>query len=174
MARSSILCPVAAEWRSGKRRRNQSARRAAYSWTLVCQLAARGRWRWRDSHAPRMPNIAGTSDVDEVGTKTIEYINDKRNMAQKRGIEAQIFFESEGEEAAWELEGPGGAVFDDGLGAGPKGRPGAHAKEWQIATAREGFKVAAGVGDPVDFVKRVWEIGDTWNESGHVGSEPAS
>ena len=35
--------PVGGGWRLGSRRRNQSARRAAYSCTLVCQLAASGR-----------------------------------------------------------------------------------------------------------------------------------
>ena len=49
--------------------------------------------------------------------KAFEHFTDERDVAQKRGIEAQIFFESEGEEAAGQLEGPDGAVFDDGLGA---------------------------------------------------------
>ena len=91
------------------------------------------------------------------GWKRSEHFADQRDVAQKRGIEAQVFFEREGEKAARQLERPHVAVFDECLSA----VAGAHAKKGKIAPAREGLKVAAGVGDPVHFVERVGKVGDT-------------
>ncbi len=70
-------------------------------------------------------HFAGAGDVNQVGTKALEHFADEGNVAQKRGVEAEIFFESEGEKAAGQFEGPDVAVFDDGLGA----IAGAHAEE---------------------------------------------
>ncbi len=78
-----------------------------------------------------------------------------RNVAQKCGIEAEIFFERKGERAARQFQGPHIAVFDESLGA----VAGADAKKGQVAPAREGFKVAAGVRDPVHFVEGVGKVG---------------
>ena len=155
MARSSIVCPVAADCRSGSRRRNQSERRAAYSCTLVCQLAASGKSMSVRQPRAQHADFAGPGDVNQVGLEALQHFADQRNVAQKRRIEAQIFFESKGKKAARQLQRPHVAVFDEGLGA----VAGAHAQKGQIAPPRKGLKVAAGVRDPVHFVERVGKVG---------------
>ena len=100
-------------------------------------------------------DLAGAGDVDEVGLEALEDFADEGDVAEKGGIEAEIFFEGKGEKAAGQLEGPDVAVFSDGLGA----VAGADAEEGQIAAAGEGLKVAAGVGYSVDLVERVGKVG---------------
>ncbi len=106
--------------------------------------------------------------MDQVGLEPLQHIGDERDVAQKRGIEAQVFFKREGKEASRQLEGPDVAFFDQGL------RPitGAHAKKGKIAPPREGLKVAAGVGDPVYLVEGIGKIRDAW--CGHKGSGTGS
>jgi hypothetical protein len=101
-------------------------------------------------------DFTGAGDVDQLGLKALEHFADEGHVAQKRRIEAEVFFKSNGEEAARQLEGPHAALFRDGLGA----VPGADAKEREIAPAREGLKLAAGVRDAIHFVKGVREKGD--------------
>ncbi len=83
-------------------------------------------------------------------------------MAKENRIEAQIFFEHEREKAARQLQRPHVALFDDGLRAVAR----AHAEKGKIAPPRKALKVAAGVGDPVDFVKRIGKVRDARNRSG--------
>lgn len=44
---------------------------------------------------------------------------------------------------------------------------GTNAEKRQVAAAGEGLKVAAGMGDAVDLVKRVWEVGHARRSLGH-------
>ena len=56
------------------------------------------------------------------------------------------------------------AFFEEGLGA----VAGADAEEGKIAAAGEGLEMAAGVGDPVDFVEGVGEVGYAGLACAHV------
>jgi hypothetical protein len=71
------------------------------------------------------PHLAGAGDVDQVGLEALQHLADQRNVAQKGRVEAQIFFQGEGEKAARQLQRPHVAVFENGLGA----VAGAHAQE---------------------------------------------
>jgi hypothetical protein len=39
------------------------------------------------------PELAGTGDVDQVGFEALQNFADQRNMADKRRIETQVFFQ---------------------------------------------------------------------------------
>jgi len=94
--------------------------------------------------------------VNQIGLKSLEDIGDERKVAQVGRIKAQVFFQRKGQKAPRQLEGPDVAVFDESLGA----VAGTDAEEGKIAPPRKGLKVAAGVGDTVDLVERVGEVGD--------------
>jgi hypothetical protein len=111
------------------------------------------------------PNFAGTGDVNDVGTKSLQRFADKRKMSQKRWVESKIFFECEGEKAARQLKSPNCAIFNHGLGA----IAGPHAEERKIAPARKSFKMAAGVRNTVYFMERIRKVGDPGNGSGASG-----
>jgi hypothetical protein len=110
-------------------------------------------------------DFAGSGDVDEVWAEAVEDFSDERDVAGEGGVEAEVFFEGEGEDAAGELEGPDGAVFDEGLTA----VSGADAEEGEILAAGEGFEMAAGVRDAVDFVEGVREVRYSGWAGGHHG-----
>jgi hypothetical protein len=55
--------------------------------------------------------------VNQIGLKALQHFADQRNVAQKRGVEAQVFFQSKGEKAARQLQRPNIAVLRDGLSA---------------------------------------------------------
>ena len=126
----------------GSSRRNQSERRARYSCTLVCQLAASG-----SSHMVRQPraqhaHLAGPGDVNQIRLESIQHFFDERNVAQKCRIEAQIFFQGKREKAARQLQRPHVAVFDEGLRAVParthrngRFRRRANASKWRLVCA---------------------------------------
>jgi hypothetical protein len=78
-------------------------------------------------------------------------------VAQKRGVEAQVFFQSKGEKAARQLQRPDITVFGEGLGA----VAGADAQKRKIPPPRKGLEVAAGVGYSIDFMKGVRKVGHT-------------
>ena len=168
IAMSSIVWPVKADWRSGRNRRNQSARRAAYSWTFVCQLAASGRCRWCASPAPRIPTSLGPvmwirSGWNRSRTSPI------KGMCEISGIETQVFLEREGQKATRQLERPHISFFDGSLGA----VAGTHTEEGQVAAAGKRFKIPAGVRHPVHFVERVGEVSDARWFGCHLLSELA-
>jgi hypothetical protein len=100
--------------------------------------------------------------VDQVGLETLDHLADEGDVAEIRGVVAKVFFEGEGKKAAGQLEGPDVALFDERLGA----VTGADAEEREVAAAGKGLKVAAGVGDAVDLVKRVGEIGQAGEAGG--------
>jgi hypothetical protein len=62
-------------------------------------------------------DFAGACDVNQIGFETLQHLADQGDVAEKGGIEAEVLFEGEGEEAAGQLKGPDVAVFEDGLGA---------------------------------------------------------
>ena len=101
-------------------------------------------------------DFAGAGNVNEVGLEPFKNLADEGDVAEKGGVEAEVFFEGEGQEAAGQFKGPDVAVFEDGLRA----VAGADAEEGQVAAARKGFKMAAAVGYPVDLVERVGKVGD--------------
>jgi len=45
-------------------------------------------------------DLAGAGNVNQVGPEPLQHIGDERDVAQKRGIEAQVLFKSEGKKAA--------------------------------------------------------------------------
>jgi hypothetical protein len=75
-------------------------------------------------------------------------------VAEIDGVQAEVFFEGEGEKPAGQLEGPDRAILDDGRSAAA----GADAEKGEAAAAGECLKMAAGVGDAVHFVERVGKI----------------
>jgi hypothetical protein len=87
--------------------------------------------------------------VDQIGLEALKHLADERDVPQKNGVEAQIFFKSKGEEAARQLKRPDVAVFDEGLGAVSC----ADTEKGQIAPPGKGLEVAARVGYAVDLVK---------------------
>jgi hypothetical protein len=99
-------------------------------------------------------DFARSSDVNQIGLKAIEYLADDRCMARERGVKAEILFEREREDASWQFEGPHVAVFHKGLTAVAR----ANAEERKILPACECFKMAAGMRNPVNFVKGVGEV----------------
>jgi hypothetical protein len=76
-------------------------------------------------------------------------------MAEIGGVEAEVFLDGEGKKAARQLERPDAAPFKEGLGA----VAGADREEGKIAPAGEGLKMTAGMGNPVDFMEGVGEVG---------------
>ena len=147
----------------GSRRRNQLERRAAYSCTLVCQLAASGRLKFPCQARAQHAHFAGTGDVNQVGPEALQHFIDDGDVAQKGGIVAKILFERERKSAARQFEGPDIAIFDESLGA----IAGADTQKGQVAPAREGLKVAAGVGDSVHFVEGVGKVGNARRRRNH-------
>jgi hypothetical protein len=109
--------------------------------------------------------FAGSGDVDEVGAEAVEDFSNEGNVARKCRVEAEVFFESEGEDAARKFEGPDVAIFDECLAT----VTGANTEERQIATASECLELAAGVRDPVDFMKGVGKVRysrEVWRHAG--------
>jgi hypothetical protein len=109
---------------------------------MVCQTSAK--------HS----NLARSGDVDEIGMEAVQHLSNEGNMARKGWIEAKVSFESEGEDASGQFEGPDITLFGEGLSTIAR----ADAKEGQVSATGEGFKVPAGVRDPVDFVEGVGEV----------------
>ena len=119
----SIFCPVAADWRSGSRRRNHSERRASVLVHIGVPTGGQRQLHVVRQARAQHSHLAGAGDVDQIGLKALQHFADQRDVAQKRGIEAQILFESKGEKAARQLQRPHIAVFEKGLSAGrPRGR----------------------------------------------------
>jgi hypothetical protein len=86
-------------------------------------------------------------------------------MAEKTGIKAEIVVEPEGEESAAQLEGGQIAFGEEARFA----IAGADAEKREIAAADEGFELAAGVGDTIDLVEGVREVGDSRSVRAHMG-----
>jgi hypothetical protein len=94
--------------------------------------------------------------VQEVGLEAMELVFDEFGVAPEDGVEGEIFFHADRGDRTWQLEGAEVAVVDD------KGFPGsgADAEERELVALGVGDEVAAGVGDPVDFVEGIGEIGN--------------
>ena len=155
MVRSSIFCPVAAEWRCGQQA--QKPVRAPRRVLMHVGVPTGGQRQPQVVRQPRAQHahLAGAGDVNQIGLEALQHLADQRNVAQKRGIEAQVFFQGKGKKAARQLQGPHVAVFDDGLGA----VSGADAEKGQIAPPRKGLEMAAGVRHPVHLVEGVGKVG---------------
>ena len=107
----------------------------------------------RDGNAEHS-DFAGAGDVDEIGIEAFQNFIDDGQMAQIGRVEAQVFFEWNGEENPRELQGPDIADFFEC----PWPMSGAYAEKGQIMPMREGFKMAAGVGNPVYLMEGVGEV----------------
>jgi hypothetical protein len=99
-------------------------------------------------------HFAGAGDVNQVGLKAVQHFAHEGNMPRKCRIEAKIFFQSEGKDAARQFKRPDIAVFDESLTSIAR----ADAEERQVFAAGKGFKMAAGVRNPVDFMEGVGEV----------------
>ena len=107
-------------------------------------------------------HFAGTGNVDQVGLEALEDFANEGNVAQKSGVVAKIFFEGKREKAARQLQAPDVAFFQNCLGP----VSGSDAKKREIAAARKGLEMAAGVRHTVHFVKGIGKIGDAGNAGG--------
>ncbi len=108
--------------------------------------------------------VAGAGDVDEVGPEAAEVFGDEGGVAGEERIELEIFFDADGASPAGEFEGLDGSGCLERL----RSIAGADAEEWELFLSGVAHEVSAGVGDAVDFVKRVGEEGDAWR-GGHQG-----
>ena len=127
----------------------------------------------RDVVAPGEPGaedaeLAGTGDVEDVGTEGAEGSVDGAGVADEEGIEVEIFFKGDGGAGTWELEG-----VEVGRRGGGWGRAGADAEEGKAAALGEGGEVSAGVGDAVDFVEGVGKESDAGRAHGGLGTAGA-
>ena len=61
------------------------------------------------------PDFTGARNVDQVGTKAVENFPDDGDVPWKSRIEAQIPFESEGEDPSRQLKRPDIPLFDEGF-----------------------------------------------------------
>ncbi len=108
--------------------------------------------------------FAGAGDVKDVGAEGADGFGDQIRVAEEEGVEAEVLFEEDGEGAAAEFEGLDGAF--GGKEAG--GAACSDAEHGEVVAAGEGEEVAAGVGDAVDLVVAVGEVGDA-GRGGHRG-----
>src|SRR5271170_7515642 len=100
--------------------------------------------------------FAGAGDVDDVRTEFLERANDQREMANESRVEGEAFVEIERQDTAAKFECLE-LTFNKQAGLAI---PGTHAEKWKRTASRKGFKLAAGVGNTIDFVERVWEVSD--------------
>ena len=115
MVRSSIFWPVGC--RLPLRQQAQKPLRAPRQVLMHVGVPTGGQ---RQPHVVRQaraqhPQFAGAGDVNQVRLEALQHLADQRNVAQKRRIVAQVFFQSKGEKAARQLQRPHVAVFSDGL-----------------------------------------------------------
>jgi hypothetical protein len=105
--------------------------------------------------------FAGSGDVDDVRLEGLEAGGDLLAVAEEERIELEVLFHADGEWAATEFERAhvAGVVERSMLSALIE--RGADTEERQAMALRVGDEVAAGVGDSVDLVEGVREVGDT-------------
>ncbi len=101
-------------------------------------------------------HFTGAGNVNEVRFEARQHLFDERKVAQICRIETKVLLKRKGKKSARQFESPNIAVFDKRLFA----ISGTHAKKREIAAARKGLKVPAGVSDSVDFVKGVRKVGN--------------
>jgi hypothetical protein len=109
--------------------------------------------------------FARAGNVQNVGTENPERTGNGSQVAEESGIEGKVFIQRKREKAALELK-------RRQIALGKQMRDtvsGTDAEKRQIAAAREGFKLAAGVGDAIDFVEGVGKISDPRSLPSHSG-----
>jgi len=94
--------------------------------------------------------------VEEIGAEGAEMGFDEVGVTPEEGVEGEIFFHADGGDGAGKLKGAEVSGLLEGGGAGA----GADAEEREILALGVGDEVAAGVGDTVDFVEGIGEVGD--------------
>src|SRR5271154_764798 len=95
--------------------------------------------------------------MDDVGAEILEGADDQRHMPDITGIKGKVFFEREGNGTAGQLKCGELILHQQAWMA----IAGADEKKGEAAAPNERFKLAAGVGDAVDFVERVGEVSDS-------------
>jgi hypothetical protein len=126
-------------------------------------VPARRQWQSQVVGEPRPQHshLARPGNVNQVRLESFQHFPDQGNVAQKPGIEAQIFLEREGQEPARQLQRPDVSLFPIGLGL----IAAAHAQKGQIPPPRKRLKVAAGMRYTVDLMKGVRKI----RHARHIG-----
>ena len=107
--------------------------------------------------------LAGAGDVDDVGAEGADRVRDEAGVAEEQRVEAEVFFEVNGQRRAAQLEGlhrPFGRHQARGLA-------GTDAEHGDAVPARVGGEVAAGVCDAVDLVEAVGKVGDSGQAGRH-------
>ncbi len=95
--------------------------------------------------------------MNKIRLETAQCPHDEGDEAEEGDIEAEVFLEIEGKQAAVQFERPE-LIFDQEARLAVAG---ADAEEWQVAAAGKLFKLAAGVSDSIDFMEGIREIGNT-------------
>jgi hypothetical protein len=94
-------------------------------------------------------DFAGTGNVDQIGLESLKHFSDEWDVAKECRVDAQIFFEGEGQKAAWQLKRPHVPILNQALGA----VSGTDAQEGEIVPAGKSLKMPAGVGDTVHLME---------------------
>lgn len=101
--------------------------------------------------------------MNEVGLEAVESVFYGRSVADEKGVEGEVFFHADGQKRAGKLHklhsARGVFVVVRCLRVG-FGRLGVNAEKREIATLCVGDEVARGVGDAVDLMEGVREVGD--------------
>jgi hypothetical protein len=101
--------------------------------------------------------------VNQVGLEAFKHLAKEWHVTQKGEVEAQIFFQGKGENAARQLQRPHISILNESLYAVSR----ADTQERQIAPPRKSLKVAAGMRHSVYLVKGVGEVGHARRLIGH-------
>ncbi len=117
-------------------------------------------WNPQALRQPRAQDarLAWPRDVDNLRAECTQLLFEEILVSQEGGIEGEILFQTEGDGAA-----PGnlqrGQLALALLAHLAFSFSRMETEKGKTSSSRKGFKVAAGVGHPVDFVKCVGEVG---------------
>jgi hypothetical protein len=94
-------------------------------------------------------DFTGSGDVDQIGLESLKHSSDEWDVAKECRIDAQVFFQGEGQKTARQLNRPYISILNEALGA----VPGTYAQEGQIVAAGKSLKMPAGVSNTVHFME---------------------
>src|ERR1700691_1890196 len=131
----------------------------------------------RNLQIPRQPSaqnarLARPGDVDNIRAECPHTCFEEFLVAQEGGIEDEILLQTKGTgAAAGNLERRQLPQLLLAYRAIPLARM--QTKKRQASSLRKGFKVPAGVGHPVDLVKRIGKVRHPWGRRAHKQSVSA-